>query len=97
MHQLARQTMTVDSNQILDDLTSRQFIYPHSPVATALSQSSAALGFCPRAANHAMDRLEINPDQSIGRLRRTELTQLARSIYRFWKHAAAIPAQSSAE
>jgi hypothetical protein len=97
MHQQTRQIVTVDSNQILDDLTSRQFIYPHNPVATALSQSSTTLGFCPRAASHAVEWLEINPQQSIGRLRRTELTQLARSIYRFWKHATAIEAQTAAK
>jgi hypothetical protein len=89
--------MSVDSNHILEDLTRRQFLRPHSAMADVLSAASAALGFCPRAATHAMRWLEINPDLSIGRLRRTELTQLARSIYRFWKHAIATETHRSAK
>jgi hypothetical protein len=82
--------MSVDSDHILDDLTRRQFLRPHSAVEEVLSGSATAIGFCPQAASHALRWLEINPDLSIGRLRRTELTQLARSIYRFWKHANAL-------
>jgi hypothetical protein len=87
--------MSVESNHILDDLTRRQFLHPHLSIADGLAQASAELGFCPRAAAHALEWLEMNPAQSIGRLRRTELTQLARSIYRFWKHALAIETEQS--
>ena len=89
--------MRADSNHILEDLTRRQFLRPHSSIEDVLGVASAALGFCPRAANQALRWLEINPHLSIGRLRRTELTQLARSVYRFWQHANAIEARQAAK
>jgi hypothetical protein len=80
----------VDPDHILTDLTMRQFLRPHSSVRDALAASAQAVGFCPRAAEHALRWLDSDPTQSIGRLRRTELTQLANSIHRFWRHAAAM-------
>jgi hypothetical protein len=46
------------------------------------------LGVCPNAAEHALRWLGVKPGTKIGRLRRTELMQLARSIHRFWRQAA---------
>lgn len=80
----------VDSDHILQDLTVRQHLRPHGGLEDVLSASAQSLGYCPRAAFHAMRWLEIDPSTSVGRLRRTELTQLARSIHRFWQHAAAV-------
>ena len=77
----------VDSDRILQDLTTRQFLRPQGRVEDVLAASAEALGFCPRAASQAVRRLEIDLSQSVGRLRRTELTQLARSIHRFWRLA----------
>ena len=76
-----------DSDSILKDLTNRQYLQPHQPVGEALAASSAALGFCPRAVDTALVWLTIDPTRTVGRLRRTELIQLARSIYRFWQQA----------
>jgi len=97
MYPLLGKIMGVDSNKILDDLTCRQFLRPHSSMGDALSAASVALGFCPRAASQALGWLEIDPHLSIGRLRRTELTQLARSIHRFWKQAGALEDSQSAK
>jgi hypothetical protein len=85
----------VDSDHILTDLTMRQYLRPHSSVRDVLAASSNAVGFCPRAAEHAMRWLDSDPTQSIGRLRRTELTQLANSIHRFWQHAAALETRTA--
>jgi hypothetical protein len=85
----------IDANRILDDITQRQYLRPHTASGETLSASAAKLGFCPRAAEHAMRWLDIDPSRSIGRLRRTQLTQLANSIYRFWQHALALEMQQS--
>lgn len=76
-----------DSDSILKDLSNRQYLQPHQPVGQTLAASSAALGFCPRAVETALAWLGIDPTQTVGRLRRTELIQLARSIHRFWQQA----------
>ena len=39
-----------------------------------------------------VDVLGVDPSIRIGRLRRTELMQLARTIFRFWRQRAAQPA-----
>ena len=49
------------------------------------------VGACPEAAQHAMQRLDINRDQAIGRLRRGELVQLARTMHRLWTQALNTP------
>jgi hypothetical protein len=84
------QPNTVDSNRILEDLASRQFLRPHATVGEVLSAAAERLGFCRHAATRALRWLEIRPQQTIGRLRRTELIQLAQSVHRFWLHAAAL-------
>jgi hypothetical protein len=85
----------IDAARILEDLTQRQYLRPHAGSGETLSASAAKLGFCPRAAEHAMRWLDIDPSRGIGHLRRTQLTQLANSIYRFWQHALALEAQHS--
>ncbi len=97
MQHLPQQSMTVDSTRILEDLTTRQFVRPHDSLHVTLAGSAEALGFCIQAANHAAKWLEISPDLKIGRLRRTELMQLSRSIHRFWRHAAAFQASAATE
>jgi len=95
MHQATNTPATV-ADDILKDLTIRQFLHPHDSVYDVIERSAKTLGFCPRAAAHAMRWLQVDPRSSIGRLRRTELTQLARSVHRFWQHAAALPLRNSA-
>lgn len=82
-----RRLRTPTSDDILADFTSRQHLNPHRPLGQALADSAAELGFCPDAAVRAVQWLGLDPAVSVGRLRRTELTQLARCVYRFWRQA----------
>ena len=76
-----------DPDAILSELSTRQYLSPHRPLGEVLAGAQAALGFCPTAAETASRWLSLDPRQAIGRLRRTELIQLARSIHRFWRQA----------
>jgi hypothetical protein len=83
--------MDRSSDDILANLTQLQHLQPHRPLGRALADAADEVGFCPEAAARAVEWLGLDPAVSIGRLRRTELTQLARCIYRFWRQSA--PAQ----
>ena len=85
--QTSRKVLSIEDEQILQVLTRRQFTHPHAPLREALSATIEELGCCPVAIDSAMRWLQLNWDQPIGRLRRTELTQLARSIHRFWRQS----------
>jgi hypothetical protein len=79
----------IDAGGILDELSTRQYLSPHRSVSDVLSDVQQSLGFCPKAAATALDWLKLNPAGAVGRLRRSELIQLARSIHRFWRQALA--------
>ena len=79
---------------LLNLLTTRQHLWPHEPVNEALSHTVADLDVCPNAIAQSLDRLHLDANQSIGRLRRTELMQLARTIHRYWR-ASEAAAQSA--
>jgi hypothetical protein len=89
-----RRLLRPDADDILEDLTSRQHLKPHQPVSEALSDSAASVGFCPGVIGRALQWLQLDPAVAIGRLRRTQLTQLARCVHRFWRQE--VP-QNSAE
>jgi hypothetical protein len=96
-----RRLKTPDSDEILDDLTARQHLFPHRVLSQALAESAAEIGFCPAAAERAIAWLQLDGGASIGRLRRTELAQIARCVYRFWRQnladeTSAAPAPQSA-
>src|ERR671912_235619 len=74
-------------DDLLDALSTQQYLSPHEPLEQALARTADALGVCPQAVSHAVAWLQVNPSTPIGRLRRTELMQLARSIHRFWRQA----------
>ena len=84
----------VDSDCILQDLTTRQHLRPHQTLSQALEAASEALGFCPRAAETALSWLHLDGSATLGRLRRSQLAQLANSIHRFWQQALAMSPQS---
>jgi hypothetical protein len=75
--------------EIVDLLTNRQHLRPHLSVREVMQQATEELGCCPQAIDRAIDWLKVDPNQSIGRLRRSELLQLARSVDRFWHETAA--------
>jgi hypothetical protein len=85
-----------DAEEILSDLTTRQFVRPHASVNEALSASAAALGFCTHAAERALLWLEVAPSTSVGRLTRTQLAQLARCLFRFCRQTSTANAASVA-
>jgi hypothetical protein len=78
-------------DRLLEVLTTRQHLNPHEPVEQSLTHTVESMNVCPNAIAHALRWLQIDPSTLIGRLRRTELTQLARSIHRFWRQGAPTP------
>lgn len=73
------------ASRILEVLTEEQFIRPHRPLAEALDAAGKRAGFCPDAGRRALAHLNLDRTSAIGRLRRTELNQLARAIHRLWR------------
>jgi hypothetical protein len=66
----------------LDHLTDRQHLHPHRSLRQSLTDSAAAIGIAPDEIDRSLARLSLDGSRAIGRLRRTELTQLARHIER---------------
>ena len=86
MHRsLLRRILMNECQSLLDALSTRQHLRPHEPVGEALANVGAQLEVCPNASAAALRWLDLNPERAIGRLRRTELMQLARSVHRFWR------------
>ena len=86
--QQLRRLLRADTQLILDAFTTRQHLRPHQPIGQVLPSIVAEVGCCPNAIAQAMEWLHIDPAMAIGRLRRTELMQLSRSIQRFWRNAS---------
>jgi hypothetical protein len=72
---------------LLNLLTTRQHLWPHESVSESMSHTIGDLGVCPNAIAQSLERLNLDANTSIGRLRRTELMQLARTVYRYWRAA----------
>ena len=85
----ARPVEDVDADRILAELSIRQHLHPHRSLGQVLSEAQRELGFCTGAARAAVEWLRYDAGQSVGRLRRSELIQLARSIHRFWRQSRA--------
>ena len=90
-----RRMIHADFEGLLQSLTDRQHLAPHESVARSLSHVVGDLGVCPNAVEQSLGWLQVDPAKSIGRLRRTELMQLVRTIHRFWRHPDPIPAETS--
>ena len=82
---LFRRLLVNECESLLNDLSTRQHLRPHEPLRDALARLESDLDVCPNAIAAALQWLELDPAKAIGRLRRTELTQLARAIHRFWR------------
>ena len=76
-----------DADRVVDALSRQQFLRPHQSIDSAVAAVIDELGVCPEAARAAVESLQADPSLAVGRLRRTELMQLGRSIYRFWRQA----------
>jgi hypothetical protein len=73
--------------RIVTALQRQQFVWPHQQIAQALERARGETGFCPQAAERALDALGIDSARQVGRLKRCELVQLARAVERFWGRA----------
>ncbi|HLL89163.1 MAG TPA: hypothetical protein VK324_07655 [Tepidisphaeraceae bacterium] len=78
---------------MLQLLTERQFVRPHSAVGDVLDDVGQLARVCPDVADRAVRWLSLDTTQPIGRLRRTQLTQLAQCISRFERALHVAPAQ----
>jgi hypothetical protein len=76
-----------DGDRIVEVLSEEQFLKPHQSIASAMAAVVDGLGVCPGAADEAVRSLGVELGTSVGRLRRTELMQLARTVHRFWRQA----------
>jgi hypothetical protein len=92
-----RRLLRADTQLILDAFTTRQHLRPHQPIAQICPDVTRDVGCCPNAVAQAIQWLNIDPRMPIGRLRRSELMQLSRSIQRFWRKAMAQAPVSAGE
>jgi hypothetical protein len=76
--------MNTDADDILHELTTRQHLTPGRPLKDIVAETVATTGVCAAASERALGWLNMSEDTPIGRLRRSELIQLARSMHRFW-------------
>lgn len=84
-----RRLINAELDSLLEALSVRQHLTPREPLSSALARMVDDLGVCPQAVQQAVSWLGVDPNISVGRLRRTELMQLARSIHRFWSQRRA--------
>ena len=82
-----RRWVQVSADTILDVLTRKQFVHPHATLEQILTETLQELGAPPDSGNSILQRLSLDPAGAIGRLRRCELTQLARVLHREWRSA----------
>ena len=83
------------SNAIVALLTDRQHLRPHLSVREVLEQATRELGCCPIAIARAAEWLNLDATRAIGRLRRSELLQLARAVHRFWHSQPVVDVESA--
>jgi hypothetical protein len=80
-----KQPQQTDCVAICEFLSSYQYLHPHAPIGEAVEQAVAKVECCPEAAEQAIQWLQLDGQASIGRLRRSQVVQLAQSMYRFWR------------
>jgi hypothetical protein len=83
------------AERIVDALSERQHLRPHQPISEALAAVGEQLGICALAVGEAVNSLHVDASHPIGRLRRTELMQLGRTIHRLWRQSVAAPSGQS--
>lgn len=70
---------------LVTHLQTQQHLHPHRTLHGALAYLQEATGLCPAAAEQAISTLSLNPNVKLGRLRRCQLLQLARTLHRLWR------------
>jgi hypothetical protein len=78
----------VDAETILAYITARQHLHPHQPVRDVLEGTTIRYGCCPQAIQRAVQWLGLDDAGPIGRLRRSQIIQLARAVHRLWMQNA---------
>jgi hypothetical protein len=73
---------TSAADRLIDLLSERQHLRPHEGVATATAHAASLLGIASEVAAKAIEQLGLDGARAVGRLRRTELMQLGRAVYR---------------
>jgi hypothetical protein len=85
--------MIPPAERIVEFLSQQQHLFPHQPVADAVAKAVDQFAVCPEAAEAAVTSLAVDSRQAVGRLRRTELIQLGRTVHRLWRqNVASTPA-----
>ena len=74
-----------DSERLLQQLTGWQYVRPHDSLRQILLLAGENLALRPVAVEEAARWLQIDVNRPVGRLRRTELIQLARSLGDHWR------------
>jgi hypothetical protein len=82
------------ADRLLAELQRQQHLFPHQLLGEALAQVRGRTGFCPQAGEAAVELLSLDGTRKIGRLRRSEIAQLARTIYRLWRQNLAAASES---
>ena len=85
-----RRRVACTADEILSELSTRQFVRPHRPTGEALADVAERVGTCPAAAARALAWLDLDSAAAIGRLTRTQLAQLARSVHRFCRQSSGV-------
>jgi hypothetical protein len=78
---------SVDVSTILDALTRWQHVRPRLATMQAAGLVGREVGCCPDIPARAVNWLKLDPSSAVGRLRRTELLQLARSMHRMCRRS----------
>jgi len=79
----SQQCQPRDAAELAAVLSQRQYLRPHRPLNEVLKE----LEICQVAIEQAMRWLGLEGARPIGRIRATQLAQLARCIYRIWEAA----------
>jgi hypothetical protein len=97
MHPAYQRFLAVGSaDRIVDALSDQQHLRPHQSAAQAVQAVVDRLEICSEAASQALQTLQIQQSQAIGRLRRTELIQLGRTVHRLWRQSV-VPATGESQ
>jgi hypothetical protein len=79
-------SQTTDSpEQLVSQLQTQQHLHPYRSLEVALQHLEQLIGLCPNVAEQAISALSLDRDVKIGRLRRCQLLQLARTLHRLWR------------
>jgi hypothetical protein len=70
-------------------LSEQQHLAPHQTVEHAIGAAGDRVGLCSGAGRRGLEVLGIHESTKVGRLRRSELIQLGRTIHRIWRQNAA--------